>query len=486
MGVVQSCLAEFAESAEPAATADIRTFFDPTDRFEASRGLQDLNGDCLAAYCILAGQPDRISRAARTLRQLQESHSLADGDGSSLGGLWSMVQNAAASDPKAELQALDRSLGCVLGNAVGDALGAPMEFARIRYGQRELTGMHDRNIWTKPGYNKFHVKPGQWTDDTAMGLCLVDSLLCCNGFDGIDLRQRFYLWKKFGYNNAFGRDPIRKRRTSIGLGGNIRMSIEEWEFNQHRRPNTSEGDQYTNGNGSVMRNAGIPLWFRKDLAAGMLAAYEQSKATHRGEEAAECCRLLTYICVRLLAGEGRRVLDDLSGFKSPLYTVACLAAAKREEKHKDNAASIFGDVEQRCWNWRTREEYRYSAQRAKQQPGYIGSYCMDCLSMALHCVYSTESFEEAALKAANLCGDADSVCAVVCQIAGALYGASAIPPHWLEEVQRWDGGSIAARAVMLHNQEALPRKEALSDQACASAGLLGTVHPVLSDQGECT
>merc|ERR1712176_1145432 len=100
-----------------------------------------------------------------------------------------------------------------------------------------------------------------------------------------------------------------------------------------------------------------------------------------------------------------------------------------------------------------------------EQPGYVGSYAMDAVSMALHCVYTTRSFEEATLKAANLRGDSDTVCAVVGQLAGALYGVSAIPEEWLARVQQWDGGSISARALMLHNHESLPTEAALSDAA---------------------
>lgn len=92
--------------------------------------------------------------------------------------------------------------------------------------------------------------------------------------------------------------------------------------------------------------------------------------------------------------------------------------------------------------------------------------------MALHCLYTTNSFAEATLKAANLRGDSDSVCAVTGQLAGALYGASAIPPDWLDCIRKWDGGSIAARALMLHEHEVLGRDASLSDEACASAELL--------------
>merc|ERR1712060_690326 len=95
------------------------------------------------------------------------------------------------------------------------------------------------------------------------------------------------------------------------------------------------------------------------------------------------------------------------------------------------------------------------------------------MSMALHCVHSTRSFEAATLKAANLCGDADSVCAVVGQLAGSLYGASSIPKDWLDIQMQWEGGTIAARALMLHEHETLGRDESLSDGACTTADLLG-------------
>merc|ERR1719469_1216650 len=120
-------------------------------------------------------------------------------------------------------------MGCMLGNAVGDALGGPLEFSDVRYGVKEITGMCDEAIWSKGGYNRFRLKPGQWTDDCSMGLCIADSLLCCGGFDALDLRQRFFLWKQYGYNNAFGRDPDRSTRSSVGLGGNISESMSEWE-----------------------------------------------------------------------------------------------------------------------------------------------------------------------------------------------------------------------------------------------------------------
>jgi len=296
-------------------------------------------------------------------------------------------------------------------------------------------------------------------------------LLSSGGFDPLDLRQRFHLWNRYGYNNAFGHDLDREDRSSVGLGGNISQSISEWE-DEVRHPMTQAGNRFTSGNGSVMRNGALPVWFHNDLNAGMAAAYGQSKTTHGGDEAAELCRFLTWLCGQFINGADRKLLEDLSAFDTPLYTVRCLANGLCEERHEDNSDPVFGGLQNRRWDWRSKD-HKYCHARSVEQPGYIGSYAMDNVSMALHCVYFTSTFEEATLLVANLRGDADSVCAVVGQIAGSLYGASAIPVDWLERVQRWDGGgTILARAMMLHNQEAVSPEEALSDQACATAGQL--------------
>eukprot|EP00931_Biecheleriopsis_adriatica_P115325 TRINITY_DN91131_c0_g1_i1.p1 TRINITY_DN91131_c0_g1~~TRINITY_DN91131_c0_g1_i1.p1 ORF type:complete len:480 (-),score=101.35 TRINITY_DN91131_c0_g1_i1:42-1481(-) len=436
----------------PMAPEIIRVFFDPRDRFAAGRGRlaageddEEPGCDALAAYTVLGAELEKRVEAAKA----------------ALGRLRSGDAGEAA---------LDRSLGCILGNIVGDALGAPLEFSAVRYHCQELKGLDHVEIWQKEGYNSFNLKPGQWTDDGSMALCILDSLLCCGGFDAYDIRQRFHGWNSHGYNNAFGRDSTRKSRSSVGLGGNISSSMTEWE--RKGTAETTAGNKFTSGNGSLMRNGAIPVWFRGDLEAGMEAARRQSLTTHAGHEASELCRLLTFICTRFLNGAGRELLDDLSGFECTLYTVKCLANGECEKAHEHNADPVFGGLDRRRWDWRS-SNHRYCTFRAQDNPGYIGSYAMDCMSMALHCVYTTGSFTEATLKAANMCGDADTVCAVTGQLAGALYGVSAIPESWLQQLERWDGGSVAARALMAHEQQTLAPEVALGDVALASAGLLG-------------
>ena len=338
-----------------------------------------------------------------------------------------------------------RAMGAILGLAVGDALGSPLEFSPLRYGSRELTGF-DAALWNKAGYNRFALKPGQWTDDTSMALCLADSLLVRNGFDAHDLRLRFLNWWHFGYCNAFGFDTARATKNSVGLGGNIWQSFED--FVKHKTEFTTAGDLRTSGNGSLMRNAPIAIFYRDDPALAEAMSYRQSKTTHQGEEAAECCRLLTHCIVQGLRGDGaKRFMETLAtSFRSAAYSVTCLANAEQEARHADNAGQ---PLEDRNWNWKS-DDFRFSPTRAREHPDYIGSYAMDALSMALHCVWSTSSFKEAVLKCANLCGDSDTTAAITGQIAGAIYGVKAIPVEWIDTVLQWDPrGHIALRAGKL-------------------------------------
>ena len=352
-----------------------------------------------------------------------------------------------------------RAIASLLGNVIGDSLGAPLEFSPVRYGSTELKDFGQQEVWSKPGYNSFGLKPGQWTDDASMALCLADTLLVHQRLEPQDLRLRFLNWWAFGYNNAFGYDTASARHGgSVGLGGNISQSMSE--FYRHRTPYTEAGDRYTSGNGSLMRNGPVPVFFAHEREAALDAAYKQSKTTHQGDEAAAACQLLTHVVVAAINHESREpaaiiasVLGELgTSFTTDCYGVQCVARSEQEQRCAENKTSELAD---RNWNWK-HAEYRYSPHRAAMQPGYIGSYAMDNIAMSLHCIWTTTSFTAALLKAANLRGDSDSVCAVVGQMAGAIYGVEAIPHHWIQLVQRWDNnGDVALKAWKLYHHSPL-------------------------------
>jgi len=347
-----------------------------------------------------------------------------------------------------------RALGCMMGMAVGDALGAPLEFSSLRYNQVFTRGF-DKNSYQIEGQNRFSLKPGQWTDDTSMGLCVGESLLVYPEFNAHDLRVRFLNWWFFGYRNAFGAEKELHR--SVGLGGCVGMSFQEFQRNQTEY--TVAGDKFTSGNGTIMRLAAVPICYHDQMDKALDVAYKQSKTTHQGDEAAQCSRLMTQIIVEFIHADStltpqqrkELVLGSVGErFETPSYSVQCLAQARCEEAHESNSHL---DLKDRQWNWKV-ENFRYAPSRAKQQPSYIGSYCMDGLAMALHCVWSTSTFTEALLKVVNLRGDADTVGAITGQMAGALYGIEEVDRDWIEAVQKWDNqGDILLTAAKLFRHE---------------------------------
>ena len=142
----------------------------------------------------------------------------------------------------------DRPVGALVGLAVGDALGAPLEFIDAVNSKSDANFVEivQGELRYVGAYNQFSLKPGQWTDDTSMALCLADSLLQSGsrifnaqplpsadtaGYNGSDLRARFFVWWELGYNNGFRYDLDRQYMgdlwslTSVGLGGNIGESL---------------------------------------------------------------------------------------------------------------------------------------------------------------------------------------------------------------------------------------------------------------------
>lgn len=90
----------------------------------------------------------------------------------------------------------ERYRGCLLGLAVGDAVGTALEF---------LSPGAFEPITDMVGGGPFGLKPGQWTDDTSMALCLAESLIACGALDPIDNLQRYVRWWREGHLSSTGR-----------------------------------------------------------------------------------------------------------------------------------------------------------------------------------------------------------------------------------------------------------------------------------------
>ena len=136
----------------------------------------------------------------------------------------------------------DRYRGCLLGLAVGDALGTTLEF--------ESPGSFDP-IDDMVGGGPFGLVPGQWTDDTSMALCLAASLIESPRFDAGDQMDRYLRWMREGYMSSTG--------TCFDIGNTTRAALRRFE--RSGDPYSGPTDPMSAGNNSLMRLAPVPMYF---------------------------------------------------------------------------------------------------------------------------------------------------------------------------------------------------------------------------------
>lgn len=277
-----------------------------------------------------------------------------------------------------------RFRGCLLGLAVGDAVGTAVEFLP-RGSFPPLTGM--------TGGGPFDLRPGEWTDDTSMALCLATSLVERRGFDPRDQMDRYLRWANDGYLSSTG--------TCFDIGGTVAEALSA--YGRGGGPFSGSTDPRSAGNGCIMRLAPVPMFYYPDAGRAERFAAESSRTTHGAAECLDACRLLARILVRALGGSDREavVLGDRGAFTGSPAIVAIADGG-----------------------WIDKPEGRIRG----------SGYVVASLEAALWCFAGTDSFAAAVLKAANLGEDADTTAAICGQIAGAHYGESGIPGEWLERL----------------------------------------------------
>ncbi|NEQ26498.1 MAG: ADP-ribosylglycohydrolase family protein, partial [Microcoleus sp. SIO2G3] len=123
----------------------------------------------------------------------------------------------------------------LMGLCVADALGVPVEFTSRS--QRQI-----QPVTTMQGYGTWNQPPGTWSDDSSLTFCLAESL--CQGFDLVDIGDRFCRWYRESYWTA--------RNETFDVGNATRMAIERLQ--QSIPPLEAGGtSERSNGNGSLMR-----------------------------------------------------------------------------------------------------------------------------------------------------------------------------------------------------------------------------------------
>jgi ADP-ribosylglycohydrolase len=282
---------------------------------------------------------------------------------------------------------IDRYHGALLGLAVGDALGTAVEFRRPRTFE-PVTGI--------TGGGPFGLKPGQWTDDTSMALCLADSLVERRGFDPVDQMSRYVRWWQHGVMSSNGE--------CFDIGNTVRSALQS--FMDTGEPYSGSTRSDTAGNGSLMRLAPVPLYFAKHPVEAIKRSGESSCTTHGAATAVDACRYYGGLIVGAVQSEPKEAL--LSSRYSPVegYWQEHPLAPEIDEI----AAGSF---------------------KRRQPPEIAGTgYVVRSLEAALWAFHRSTSFSDGCLQAVNLGDDADTTGAIYGQLAGAYYGYQSIPERW--------------------------------------------------------
>lgn len=293
----------------------------------------------------------------------------------------------------------DRRRGTLLGLAVGDALGAAVEF-RGPGTFEEVTGYR--------GGGPHGLGPGEWTDDTSLALALADSIGEA-GWNLDDQAARYAKWWRTGAYSVNGR--------CFDIGNATRSALGRFLKTQDAR---SSGDpsERASGNGSIMRLAPVPIAFAdlfpdhvEELATRLV---ESSLPTHASHQCLSSCAYFGLVLAGLIHGAPRD--EVLAADWEPLRRVESVQALHPE------VAEVAG-----------------GAFRRKKPPAIVGSgYVVKSLEAALWAFHDAEDFRQAVLRAVNLGDDADTTGAVCGQLAGAYWGERGIPEEWREGLARRD------------------------------------------------
>jgi ADP-ribosyl-[dinitrogen reductase] hydrolase len=298
-----------------------------------------------------------------------------------------MNMNSSSIEENRAQNINDAINGCLIGLAVGDAVGTTLEF-KPRGTFKPITDMI--------GGGPFRLQPGEWTDDTSMALCLAQSLIRKKSFDPVDQMSRYCNWYRYGYMSSTGE--------CFDIGNTVATALHKFE--NTKEPFCGPINRMSSGNGCLMRLAPVPIAYRKNLEAALHFAGESSRTTHGSAECIDSSKAFTAMILNTFSGKGKEDIIIRSNYKP--YTESLTSMLRGdflEKRYEDLTGS-----------------------------GYV----IESLESALWCFYHSDSFEDAILKAANIGNDADTTAAICGQIAGAYYGLSGIPETWKIKLVMYD------------------------------------------------
>ncbi len=291
----------------------------------------------------------------------------------------------------------------LLGTAIGDALGFPVQFIpRETVQQNPVLGMGKCRT--------FESSAGIWSDDTSLSLCLADSL--CNGYNLHDIANKFIAWLFEGLwtpnNRAFDIG-----RTTMRAISNLRNGVE---------PKLAGLDRdKDNGNGSIMRILPLITYIYGLIEEQQIQIIsEVSSLTHRHPRSILACIFLCKFAMQYL--DVHDIPTALSNTRKEVRNLLVQDKFKNENSYFDRLINL------------TYEQFRNIAEDDIKSTGYV----IDTLEAALWSIFNNNNFKDSVLCAVNLGHDADTVGAITGALAGIIYGYDSIPEEWLSILVKKD------------------------------------------------
>jgi ADP-ribosylglycohydrolase len=332
----------------------------------------------------------------------------------------------------------------ILGLCIADALGVPAEF-------QSREALREKPVTDMCGFGTHGQPAGTWSDDSAMTLCLADSLAEKGGFEPEDVMRRFALWLGQGEYTANG--------VVFDVGVTCASAIRRFNAGVPALECGGKGER-DNGNGALMRILPMALLlharygrdiFGRDEAIDTIHA--AASLTHAHPRNLIACGVYTAIAAEL-AGGSDAFTATLRGIQN-----ACLWYQKQEvfgaelphymrlyfswdDVKKGRVAKLGHDYARGFETWEENGPYaipfpsrvRFHALTAfanlPEDEIRSSGYAVDTLEAALWCLLNTTGYAECVCRAVNLGGDTDTVAAVAGGLAGILYGADGIPEAW--------------------------------------------------------
>lgn len=295
----------------------------------------------------------------------------------------------------------DNIKSALFGVAVGDALGVPVEFnSRQTISKNPVTDMI--------GYGTYNLPAGTWSDDSSLTFCLAEALT--QDFDLNVIGQNFVKWKHENYWTPHG------HVFDIGIATSQAIS----RLAKGEKPKfAGNSDETDNGNGSLMRI--LPLLFYL-LDKPMVERYDITKnvssITHGHIRSVIACFYYLEFAKQIF--EGKDKFEIYKNLKTGISNHLTSLAINPTEIAKFDRL-LKGDIV-----------------NLEEEEINSSGYVLHTLEASIWCLLTTESYNEAVLKAVNLGSDTDTTGAVTGGLAGLHYGLSNIPENWLQQIARYD------------------------------------------------